>query len=142
MPTRGLAKPADLEFLHRERFDDAHAANRLFENRGHIGHSLLRAVRRPPQPKAEVHHRPDEQRGDHEADERQLGIGNEDIEQQPDQGDRFLKQVAHPRRYRGLNGIGIGDQSADHFAGRALGKESVALIDDALVQLVAEIAHR
>ena len=39
-------------------------------------------------------------------------------------------------------GVGIRHDAADHLARRPLGEKAVALIDDPLVQLIAQIAHR
>src|SRR5579872_183771 len=141
MALRRFAEAVDLEFLHRERLHDADAANGFLENRRHIGHALLRAMRRPAQTESEMHDRPDQKRRDDQRDQRELGIRDQDVNQQADERDRLLEEIAHVRRNRGLNLIGVGNESADHLAGRALREESMALIDDVLVQLVPQIAN-
>ena len=141
MPSRRFAKAADLEAFHGERLHDAHPTDGLLQDRGHVGHAFLRTMRRAPKAQSEVDDRINQERRDDKADQRQLGVGDEDVEQKTDQRDRFLKQIAHPRGDRGLNGVGIRHQPADHLTGRAFGKEAMALIDDPFIQLVAQIAH-
>ncbi len=135
-------KAADLEPLHRERLHDTNAADRLLEHRRHVGHALLRAMRRFSQSESEVNDGIDQQRRRNECDQRQLGIRDEDVDEKADQRDRFLKQIAHARGHRRLDLIGIRHEPADHLAGRAFREESMALVDDFFVQLIAQIAHR
>src|SRR5689334_24521805 len=46
----------------------------------------------------------------------ELGIGDEDERDQSDEGDRFLEEIAHACGDGGLDGVGIGDDAADHLA--------------------------
>src|SRR4051812_28957753 len=107
MPFRRVAKSADLETLHRESLHDPDATNRLLEQRGHIGHPLLRAMRGAAQAAAEMSDRIDEDRSNDDRDERELRTRPEDVAEQKEQRERFLEEIAHARRDRGLNGVGV-----------------------------------
>ena len=130
-------KRADLELLHRERLHDAHAADGLLQQRGHD---------RPSAPASDASCRAGVSRSARPgytstgATTRLIsassGFDEEHVDDQADQGDRLLKEIAHPRGDRGLDRVGIRHDAADHLPRRTLGEESMALKDDPLVQLV------
>ncbi len=85
--------------------------------------------------------RVDQQRRHDEAQQGQLRVRGEDVDDQAEEGDRLLEEIAEARRHRGLDGVGVGDDAADHLSRRAFRKETVRLIDQPFVQLVAQVAH-
>ncbi len=97
---------------------------------------------RAAQALAELHDRRDDQRRADETHHGQHGIEDEQIHRQADERDRLLQQIAHARRHRGLNRVGIRYDPADHLTGRPFGKEAMALADDPFVKLIPEIANR
>src|SRR5947209_13220714 len=102
MPFRRAAETGDLETLHREGFDDSHTADGLLEQSGHVRHPLLRTVRRASEAFAEMNDWIDEQRRGDKGDQRELWIRPEDVDQEREKRKRFLEEIAHTRRYRGL----------------------------------------
>ena len=99
-------------------------------------------MRRATEAQTEVNNRIDEGRRDDEADQGQLGIGEKDIDDEAEESDRLLEEIAHPRRHRRLDRVGVRHDPTDHLSRGALGEESVALNDEPLVQLIAQIANR
>ncbi len=136
---RGAAEPRDLEALHAEGLHHAEARDRLLEDLGDVLPAAQGGLVRRAQALAEAEKGAERERHAEEGEDGELPVRVEEHDEVADDREAFLEQVAGQLRDRGLDLLDVGGDVAHQRAGRAAAEEGERLVEDVLVEGVAQV---
>ncbi len=138
-PRARAPEAAHLEAFHAERLHHAEARDRLLQDLGDVLPAAQRRLVRGAQPLPEPQQRDECERHAHEGQDREPPVHVEEHRQQPQDREPLLEQVARELRNRRLDLLDVGRQVAHQRAGGAAAQERERLLQDVLVERVAQV---